>query len=63
MCALTRCPLYSVRFIEVFFESLSGKRPGPKVTVRLSQVSALEHVRYRQASLYTRFKSQQQLHF
>ena len=31
-----------------------GKGPGPnKVTVRLSQVSALEHIRYRQASLYS----------
>ena len=30
-----------------FYENISGKRPGPKVTVRLSQVSALDHVCYR----------------
>ena len=28
------------------------KRPGPKLCVRLSQVSALEHVRFNQVLLY-----------
>ena len=46
---LTRCPVFSVHFIEVF---LWGKRLGPKVYVHLSQVSALEHVCYREVSLY-----------
>ena len=30
------------------------KRPGPKVCVRLSQVSALQHVRFNQVLLYVR---------
>ena len=57
LSSLTRCPPYSVHFIEVFYENLLGKRPEPKVIVRLSQVSALEHVLYRHVSLYAKLKS------
>ena len=41
-----RCPLYSVRFIE-FSVYLLGKWPEPQVAVRLSEVSGLEHVRFK----------------
>ena len=44
--------VYSVHFEEYFYENLLGKRPGPKVVVGLSQVSASEHVRFNQVSLF-----------
>ena len=52
-------PLYSVRFtvpaLERFFKVKTyRKRPGSKVCVRLSQLSALEHVRFNQVLLYTK---------
>ena len=46
MSTLTRC------IERYFYKSLFGKKPGPKVTVPFNQVPALEHVRYRQTSLY-----------
>ena len=46
MSTLTRC------IERYFYKSLFGKKPEPKVNVPFNQVPALEHVRYRQTSLY-----------
>ena len=46
-----KCPLQrGVRFIEVKYKRFIPQ--GEKMSVRLRQVSALEHVRFRQVSLY-----------
>ena len=53
LSALTRCPLYTVRFREVFLYEFIRKPAGPKIFVRLNKVSALEGVRFNQVLLYS----------